>query len=397
MLPLTSAGADIATPPSRGGILNGQAVPAFLARLGARLAKNGGGPWRIGKKVVVAGNAQVQEALARDLEFGIAPINGKRIAEVDDAFVLGMDRGAILTHEREALYRALAAVDGSVLIQGIESEIAERIRGANEIDVVNGYARPIAAHTAQRLFGVCGDDDDIFMDVARAVFAHTFLNLSGDEAVRQRALRASVLMKRWLADEVDRRLASGDAGTDMMGALISQGMLDSDGIVRTLGGMLVGAVDTTATAVAKIAAVIAGDRKLLAEVSADCDDAERMRGWCWEALRRWPHNPVLLRQALCATTLAGATVRKGDQLYLWTQAAMQDPSAFPDPQRLRPDRSHEHYLHFGGALHVCAGRSINAFQIPMLVTGLVRRGIASVGSVAWAGPFPDRLVVRLEK
>ena len=85
---MTVAEADVVTPPGRGGILSGQAVPAFLARIGARLAKNGGGRWRIGNKIVVAGHAQIQEALSRDLEFGIAPINGRRIAEVDDAFVL---------------------------------------------------------------------------------------------------------------------------------------------------------------------------------------------------------------------------------------------------------------------------------------------------------------------
>jgi len=343
--------------------------------LGARLATNGGGPWRIGNKVAVVGHAQVQEALARDLEFGITPINGKRIAEVDDAFVLGMDRGAVLAHEREGLYLALAAVDRNGLIHGVEFEIGEHIAGVDEIDVVNGYARPIAAHTAQRLFGVRGGDDRIFMDVARAIFAHTFLNLSGDEVVRQRALRASALMSQWLVDEVDRRLAAADPGADMMGALIRQGMFDAHGIVRTLGGMLVGAVDTTASAVTKILAVIGGDRKLLAQVAADCDDPARMRGWCWEALRLWPHNPLVLRQAMCTTALGGMTVKEGDQLYLWTQAAMQDPSAFPDPERLRPDRPDEHYLHFGGGLHICAGRSINAFQIPMLVTGLVRRGI----------------------
>ena len=100
---------------------------------------------------------------------------------------------------------------------------------------------------------------------------------------------------------------------------------------------------------------------------------------------------------MCITALAGTTVHEGDQLYLWTQAAMQDATAFPDPTRLRPDRPTHQYLHFGGALHVCAGRSINAFQIPMLVTSLVRRGIASVGNVAWAGPFPDRLTIRLER
>ena len=182
----------------------------------------------------------------------------------------------------------------------------------------------------------------------------------------------------------------------MMGALLSQDVLDERGAVRTLGGMLVGAIDTTASSVAKIVSVIARDRKLLRQVEADADQPERMRGWCWEALRRWPHNPVVLREALCTTKFGGLTVNKGNQLWLWTQAAMQDASVFPDPERLRPDRDAANYLHFGGALHVCAGRSINAFQIPMLVTALVRRGIASTGKVAWAGPFPDRLVVRFE-
>ena len=153
------------------------------------MAGRGGGPWRIGKRIVVAGHAQVRGALSRDLEFGIAPVNGKRIAEVDDAFVLGkMDRGAVLSHEREALYRALTAVDRRPLIDGVEAEIDDRLDALVEIDVVNSYARPIAAQTAQRLFGVRGDNDQAFMEVARAIFAHTFLNLSGDEQVRQRAL-----------------------------------------------------------------------------------------------------------------------------------------------------------------------------------------------------------------
>jgi cytochrome P450 len=374
-------------------VLSGQALPALFARLGARLASGGKGPWRLGKRIIVPGHSQVREALARDLEFGIEPINGERIAEVDEAFVLGMDRGARLVHEREALYRALAAVDRAPLLASIAGEIGARLSNTQKIDVVNGFARPIAAHTAQALFGVKGESDQLFMDVARAIFAHTFLNLTGDRAVRERALRASVLMTQWLTAEVARRVEAGEPGTDMMGALISQNMLDERGIVRTLGGMLVGAIDTTASSVAKIVAVIARDRKLRGQVEADADQPERMRGWCWETLRRWPHNPVVLREALCTTKFGRLTVNKGEQLWLWTQAAMQDPSVFPDPVRLRPDRDVAHYLHFGGELHVCAGRSINAFQIPLLVTALVRRGISSAGKVGWAGPFPDRLVV----
>ena len=88
-------------------------------------------------------------------------------------------------------------------------------------------------------------------------------------------------------------------------------------------------------------------------------------------------------------------MRAGDEVVLWTQAAMQDPSAFPDPGTLRPDRPASAYLHFGGGLHPCAGRVVNAFQIPVLVAALVRRGVRSVGKVAWAGPFPAHLPVRI--
>ena len=90
-----------------------------------------------------------------------------------------------------------------------------------KIDVVDAYARPIAAHTATALFGIRGSDERTFMDVARAIFGHVFLNLTDDEDIRQRALRAAALMEAWFKDEIKRRRASGDLGTDMMGALMA--------------------------------------------------------------------------------------------------------------------------------------------------------------------------------
>jgi hypothetical protein len=40
---------------------------------------------------------------------------------------------------------------------------------------------------------------------------------------------------------------------------------------------------------------------------------------------------------------------------------------------------------------------VNEWQIPLLVGALVRRGIRSVGPVAWAGPFPDHLPITFER
>ena len=235
------------------------------------------------------------------------------------------------------------------------------------------------------------------MDAVRAIFGHVFLNLSGDEAIRQRAIRAGKLMAAWFSDEIRRRRDTGDFGSDMMGALMATKGLDDDGVRRTLGGMLVGSIDTTASSVAKIVTMIAKDAALAKNVAADVDDESRLAGWCSEALRRWPHNPIVLRKAAADTSISDVEIKQGDRIFAWTQAAMLDAEVFPDPQYLRPDRPPTAYLHFGAGLHPCAGRVVNAFQIPALVGALVRRGIKSAGTIRWAGPFPAHLPLLFER
>jgi cytochrome P450 len=390
-----SAATDLATPRSSASVLSSWWLQEGSARLGARLAAASDGPWRIGTKVIVARHADVVEALTRDLEFIIAPVNETRIKEVNGgAFVLGMDRNTELARERHALYRALDGVDLTAIRNAVAARAeALAAQAGSELDVVDGYARTVAAETAVALFGIHGPDQRTFKDVVRAIFAHTFLNLGNDPTIRDRAIRAAKLMQAWFADEVAERRKSNELGTDMMGQLLRNLPADDDLVRRTLGGMLVGSIDTTATSVAKIITVIGKDADLAASVDADVDNADRLASWCSEALRRWPHNPILLRKCAKDTSLGGTAVSKDDDVFLWTHAAMYDAQAFINPTTMRHDRPARSYLHFGAGLHPCAGRVINAFQIPLLVGALVRRGIKSVGAIQWAGSFPDTLIV----
>jgi len=151
---------DIATPASSGSLLSGPTVLALGARIAARIAAGFGDPIRFGETVIVARHANVLEVLHRDLDFLIAPINETRIDEVNGPFVLGMDRSATLVRERGALYQALTKVDLAPIRHAAEEEAKTRIAGAGrEIDVVDAYARPIAAHTATSLFGIKGPDE----------------------------------------------------------------------------------------------------------------------------------------------------------------------------------------------------------------------------------------------
>ena len=114
-------------------------------------------------------------------------------------------------------------------------------------------------------------------------------------------------------------------------------------------------------------------------------------------MRAWPHNPIVLRRAAADTKLAGRSVPRNAPVIAFTQAAMQDRDVFPDPARMLPDRAQDAYLHFGAGLHPCAGRGLNAVQIPLLVGALIARGAVADGKMLWAGPFPDRLPIRLSE
>src|SRR5688572_7518331 len=234
---------SIVTPVKSAGflaeLLGSPGALGLAGRLGARLI---GKPVRLAGRVIAARHADVCELLERDLDFGIAAVNAQKIKEVNGGpFILGMDRSARLERERRALYAALAAVDLERLAREATHDIADRlgrVEPGRPFDAVGSYARPIAARTAQRLFGVTGPDLKTFMEVTRSIFGHTFLNLNDDEEAQQRGIRAGRMMQDWLAAEIARRRAAGDPGDpggpgdDLMGALMRQSELDDDAVRR---------------------------------------------------------------------------------------------------------------------------------------------------------------------
>jgi len=359
----------------------------------------------LGRLAIFSSWNDVKEMLSRDLEFLIAPVNGAKIDPVTGPFILGLDRGEQLVRERGQMYAALATVNFPLVQKHAEHE-AQRLltaakAGSGKIDVVNGYARLVAARTAALLFGVRGPAEAELMRVARVAFHYIFLSLgSSDGALKLQAIAGAQELKEWIQKEIAERTASGHVGHDILGALLVRrrhdaDALDNDGVTRTVAGLLIGAIDTTATAVAQIASVLFGDANRMRELQQDIDRPDRVLGWCWEALRVWPHNPLVLRHANAGTSFAGKTFTKDMTVVGLTLAAMNDPFAFPLPSQLDPSRPRDRYLHFGGGLHPCAGRSVNAIQVPLLIRELAKAGAKHTANPRFDGPFIDELVVTL--
>lgn len=356
-----------------------------------------------GKRVFVLSWRHVTEVLQRDGDFLIAPINAERINAASGPFILGMDRSPELFAQREAVYCALRAADMAPARAILQKESARLLSAARarhgRIDVVNGYSRLIAARTAASIFGLRGPTEQDLMRVLRAIFHEIFLNLNADSTVQGLGLAAGKELTAWIRTEIESRNGAAPPGTDVLAGLIRAQAhlpLNPESVPRMLAGLIVGAVDTTATAVAHITTVLLGDRRMFAGAHADLNDPRRMQGWCYEALRFRPHNPILLRQAAHATKIGKKNIRQGSKIIAVTLSAMHDPAAFPRPATALPTRPFDRYLHLGSGLHACAGRVFSAQQIPYLVTALLRAGASNVVSERAQGPFPDEVVVRLE-
>lgn len=371
----------------------------FGARFAARYL-----PPTIGfrKNLLVLRWADVADVLARDGDFLIAPVNAQRIEAVNGPFILGMDRSEALFAQRTAVYESMISADVAPIRHILENEPNELLTAAaahdGKIDVVNGYARKVAGHVAAALFGIRGPSEADLLRVARAVFHETFLNLGGDEKVRNTGIAAGQELKTWIAAEREARLTNNELGTDVLGRLLEKeraGVLTDAQVAHVLAGLLVGSIDTTATAVSNIVVEILSDWALAENIRRDIDDRRRLYGWCWEALRRRPHNPLVIREAIEGATVAGEPVAAGTRVFAVTLSAMQDERVFDSPKTLDPDRPPHLYMHFGRGMHQCAGRDVNALQIPALIAALMRFNPSGHVRVKNAGPFPDQFFVRI--
>ncbi len=361
-----------------------------------------------GNKVLATSHAAVTDILGRDTDFTIKPINAPRIDRLDGPFILGMDRGPEYEREEAALRKAVRSTDLELVRSQAAArakELIDAARPLGRIDVVGSYARPVAARTVATYFGVPGPNEAALMRWMRAAFQDVFLNIGNDPAVTAAAAAAGKELRAFEDALISAREKDAGTGDDILTRLVRMegegGWLDHDGVRRNLGGMIVGAVDTTSKFVTLAMNQLVDRPKQLAEAraAANAGDVERVRRYAYEAVRFDPHNAFLLRRGARDTTVAGKKIKGGGPVLVSVLSAMFDPAAYPEPNEFRIDR--DKYLHFGYGMHTCFGERINDVQIPELVAGLVRlpglrRARGKSGHIAWDGPFPDHLVLAFD-
>jgi cytochrome P450 len=102
-----------------------------------------------------------------------------------------------------------------------------------------------------------------------------------------------------------------------------------------------------------------------------------------EEMLRWASSTIYNRRtATREVERHGRTIRPGDKVVLWWQAANFDERVFEDPHRFDVTRSPNPHLSFGVGSHFCLGANLARLEISLVFDGLLDR----VACPTLAGP-----------
>lgn len=105
-----------------------------------------------------------------------------------------------------------------------------------------------------------------------------------------------------------------------------------------------------------------------------------------EMLRYVTPIRAMRRTAVTDVEWSGRTIRAGDKVVCWFQAANRDPAVFPDPETVKIDRAVNDHVGFGWGIHACMGSHLARAEVTTFFQKVLERQLR-IRPVA----APDRL------
>jgi len=170
---------------------------------------------------------------------------------------------------------------------------------------------------------------------------------------------------------------------------LSDGSLDLLDATAVYAQLVSGALEPTASAVARLLEAVTGPEGAEIDFEADVDGAVD------EALRLVTPFHLATRRALNDMTLHGHTVRAESRVVLVLVAANRDPRRFADPDTFRTDRTGARHVAFGRGRHACLGAALTRQVMREMVLALAATGVLEALpplSAVWKGDFGGRFV-----
>lgn len=253
-------------------------------------------------------------------------------------------------------------------------QLSELSGRAGPVDLVSGFARPVALRTITGFLGVPPPDGARFEQWSNAIVRSMDAGIEPDRAEPGNRARAELsrLVAGWLADADE----GGFLGAARRGAR-EQGV-PAAVLANSMRAVLHAGYESVSRLLGAVLARLVRQPELLSTTEgADVDDA------LVDELVRLD-GPVQADARVCVRDhpVGDRAVRRGDVLVLFIAAANRDPAVFPDPDAVRLTRRRGLHLAFGRGAHACLGAGLAALQLREVLGALRRSGLR----LAPAGP-----------
>lgn len=367
--------------------------------------------WYLPELTLVSRHADCMMVLRRHQTFGVdlyEPKQGSYLMAQDDTAVHWRDKSVM---------KAILDLEDIPKIRDWVADRTNRLLAAEsgDFDLVRQVTRGVPVALVQEWFGFRGANPDDMIEWSYWNQQDAFWNQPFDsimpgidqEKIVRRRKRVSVMMALYLGRLVAGRGvarvfggADRDTPVDRLVRLRATGALDWNwrDVIFNIGGLLIGAVETTSHAVCNALLELQANPNRLsaARIAANADNPASFDGHVWEALRFRPAFPYFFRVCHRDTELAGGTadadqVVRGRTVLALTHSAMFDPAGFPNPASFDPNRDFGDAFTFGQGIHSCLGRHIAAVMVPEILRQILRdnRLILSASPDYTTSPVPQ--------
>lgn len=304
---------------------------------------------------------------------------------------LGLAAGVLMNMQDDPRHRELRKLVSPALsfrqLRQIESELARRCdalldqallssgpSGSEPTEFVTAVAAELPLQAIASLLGVPQSDRGFLFEWAEATLDYEDHDLG---QVSERMQRANEEMSAYCADLLadKRRNPGGDITTQFvtgdLPASACPGGHPTD-LEQTLFFHLLVAAGSETTRNSITAGVLAAaeDPSWWGRLRAD----RSLLPGAVEEILRWASSTIYNRRtATQDLELHGQTIRAGDKVVLWWQAANFDPAVFSNPLEFDVHRHPNPHLAFGAGNHFCLGANLARLEMRLVLNGMLDR------------------------
>lgn len=257
-------------------------------------------------------------------------------------------------------------------IQEIIADLIGKMRGREEIDIVDDFAYPLPVTVICELLGVPPSDESKLHNWSMSLLGA----LEPDRRLEQEETLRSVADYEALSSYMNKLIKEKRKrpSDDILSGLASQrdkklGRMGKYDLLATAVLLLVAGHETTVNLIANAILTLLRHPEWLDRLRADESLAPRI---IEEVLRFEPPVHFRTRKALADIEIGGTVIPEGAPVILLFASGNRDPKRFADPDRFDPGRTNNQHFGFGGGAHACIGAPLAKLEAGTAITALAR-------------------------